>query len=498
MSIQLGQLIRQFVPRNGAGYYYFINPNYLKNKMGGRSSKSKCEKMIKTIKEIHKNDSSFSNSHIFIPRGVLKTESMLVRNKRNRNKRRENNYAPTKYRECSWPVISSVLTNIKEDPYSFTSNFNIEDEDLETSIHHFIEDITGNNNYMCGSTMSQEFFDRDSEKDDSALIILKFNKKQDKKINFRKYASSIFDFFTIYNPDEEDDLKDSRILLHLYSFIDTYYEEGDDEEEFIDILADEIENLHNSIDYTCTGLGVIHDLNYNEHPEDYLYINGVCSNEKGVGKKIIESINYIGFKSGYKGTKLASLTYVIPYYWKYFNFRFKNQRRTNYLKVDKEISQLPLSRQDDGIFINDGGDKYVKLIKNVYSNGKNNASKEALVPKRYLLKDKKTKKPGKWRESNDGPWFQKWWKDVNSINLPTRNTAKQFEKLEIGDQGWYMYFDYDDKPYYEHDTSLTHLKDKLSSVSKMIMNSNNNRNNKTLSCSISGGSKKNKTRKKYN
>ena len=32
-------------------------------------------------------------------------------------------------------------------------------------------------------------------------------------------------------------------------------------------------------------------------------------------------------------------------------------------------------------------------------------------------------------------WFQKWWKDVNSINLPTRNTAKQFEKLEIGDQG---------------------------------------------------------------
>ena len=44
MSINLGQLVRQFVPRNGEGYYYFINPNYLKNKMGGNMSKSKCQK----------------------------------------------------------------------------------------------------------------------------------------------------------------------------------------------------------------------------------------------------------------------------------------------------------------------------------------------------------------------------------------------------------------------------------------------------------------------
>ena len=41
------------------------------------------------------------------------------------------------------------------------------------------------------------------------------------------------------------------------------------------------------------------------------------------------------------------------------------------------------------------------------------------------------------------------------------NSRKQFEKLEIGDQGWYMYFDYDDKPYYEHDKSLLKLQEKL-------------------------------------
>ena len=110
-----------------------------------------------------------------------------------------------------------------------------------------------------------------------------------------------------------------------------------------------------------------------------------------------------------------------------------------------------------------------------------------------MIKDKKKKNPGKWREGNDGPWFQQWWKDVNSISLPTRNTGKQFEKLEVGDQGWYMYFDYDDKPYYEHDKSLLNLKEKLSSVSKMIMNSKKT-NNKTQSCTISGG-RKNKTRK---
>ena len=50
--------------------------------------------------------------------------------------------------------------------------------------------------------MSQEFFDRDEEKDDSALIILKFNKKQNKKINFRNYAKKIFDFFSIGFPDK--------------------------------------------------------------------------------------------------------------------------------------------------------------------------------------------------------------------------------------------------------------------------------------------------------
>ena len=43
----------------------------------------------------------------------------------------------------------------------------------------------------------------------------------------------VFLIFTIYNPDEEDDLKDSRILLHLYSFIDTYYEEGDDKKNLL-------------------------------------------------------------------------------------------------------------------------------------------------------------------------------------------------------------------------------------------------------------------------
>ena len=60
------KIISQFVPRNGPGFYYFINPNYVKNEMAGSNSKRRCLRMIETIKEIHGNKESF-HSHIFIP-----------------------------------------------------------------------------------------------------------------------------------------------------------------------------------------------------------------------------------------------------------------------------------------------------------------------------------------------------------------------------------------------------------------------------------------------
>ena len=456
------RLVSQFVPRNGPGFYYFINPNYVKNDMADGNSKRRCLRMIETIKAIHGNKDSF-NSHIFIPKGV-KSESLMVVKKKNDKDRYKNNYEPKKYRECTWPVINSVLSTIKEDPYGFTNNFEINDEDKELcdAVKELTEHLTGNTTYMCGANVPQTFFDREDEKDDGALIILKFNKKKENKIDYKAYSHKLVDFFNNFSPSASD-LADSRIIKALH---DIYEKDEDDE----DILVEPIQSLYESINYNCTALGIVHDKNYDSN-ENYLYINGVCSNEKGIGKTIIDNINWIGYKGGYKGTKLASLTYVIPYYWKYFNFRFKNKKRTRFLKVDKDISELPLSRSDEGIFLKDGGEKYINLIRKIYSKDKNNASDDVKIPPRYLKKLTKKDNPGAWSEKKDGPWFKKWWDEVKNISLPTRGTGKLFEDIDVGDQGWYMYFDYKDRPYYEHEPSLkAKFESKVSEISKKIMN----------------------------
>ena len=182
------RLVSQFVPRNGPGFYYFINPNYVKNDMADGNSKRRCLRMIETIKSIHGNKESF-NSHIFIPKGV-KSESLMLVKKKNDKDRYKNNYEPKKYRECTWPVINSVLTTIKEDPYGFTDNFEIDDEDKDLcdAVKELTEHLTGNTTYMCGANVPQSFFDREDEKDDGALIILKFNKKKENKIDYKAYS----------------------------------------------------------------------------------------------------------------------------------------------------------------------------------------------------------------------------------------------------------------------------------------------------------------------
>ena len=470
MPIKLAGVISQFVPRNGPGFYYFINPHYVKNEMGGSKSKQRCIRMIETIKELHGNKESF-NSHIFIPKGVKSSSLMVLKGtkgpkgtKGNKN-RYKNNYEPSKFRECSWPVISSVLTTIKEDPYEFTDKFDVDenDSDMKDTVNELIEHLTGNTTYMCGANVPQTFFDRDSEKDDGALIILKFNNKTKKNIDYKYYAGELADFFSTFEPNENDDLSDSRILRELHDIYHKYPENNN-------ILTDKIKAIYENFNHTCTALGIVHDKNY-DSKENYLYINGVCSNEKGVGKTIIDNINWIGYKGDYKGTKLASLTYVIPYYWKYFNFRFKNNKRTKYLNVDKDISELPLSRTDEGIFSKNGGQKYVNIIQKIYSNDKNNASDDVKIPSRYLKKLDKKDNPGAWSEKKGGPWFKQWWDDVKNISLPTRGTGKLFEDIEVGDQGWYMYFDYTDVPYYEHELTLKDIfESKLSDMSKKIMN----------------------------
>ena len=56
--------------------------------------------------------------------------------------------------------------------------------------------------------------------------------------------------------------------------------------------------------------------------EKYLYVEGLCSNARGVGKLLLNDVMNAGAqKHIYKGTKLAALTVVISYYYK-LGFRF--------------------------------------------------------------------------------------------------------------------------------------------------------------------------------
>ena len=61
------------------------------------------------------------------------------------------------------------------------------------------------------------------------------------------------------------------------------------------------------------------------HGENYLYIDGLCSNQRGVGMELTDKVIEMTFHASniYQGVKLASLPYVVKYYWDKFCFRFR-------------------------------------------------------------------------------------------------------------------------------------------------------------------------------
>ena len=61
------------------------------------------------------------------------------------------------------------------------------------------------------------------------------------------------------------------------------------------------------------------------HGEDYLYIDGLCSNMRGVGVSLTDKVIEMTYCASniFRGVKLASLPYVVKYYWNKFCFRFR-------------------------------------------------------------------------------------------------------------------------------------------------------------------------------
>jgi hypothetical protein len=91
--------------------------------------------------------------------------------------------------------------------------------------------------------------------------------------------------------------------------------------------------------------------------EPCLYVEGLCSKEKGVGRLMMNLLDVIVERSAeYKAIKLAALTYVVKYYYK-LGFRFSNSPDPNFPKnindpslfekVNKMVDMLPKITSDE-------------------------------------------------------------------------------------------------------------------------------------------------------
>ena len=70
----------------------------------------------------------------------------------------------------------------------------------------------------------------------------------------------------------------------------------------------------------------------NFEPEPCLYVDGLCSKERGIGKSLMSLLDTIVAKSKkYEAVKLAALTYVVKYYYNQ-GFRFTNSPNNSFKK----------------------------------------------------------------------------------------------------------------------------------------------------------------------
>ena len=95
----------------------------------------------------------------------------------------------------------------------------------------------------------------------------------------------------------------------------------------------------------------------NFEPEPCLYVDGLCSKERGIGKSLMSLLDTIVAESKkYEAVKLAALTYVVKYYYNQ-GFRFTNSPNNSFKKnmnnpelfkqINEMVEQLPIITKDE-------------------------------------------------------------------------------------------------------------------------------------------------------
>ena len=92
------------------------------------------------------------------------------------------------------------------------------------------------------------------------------------------------------------------------------------------------------------------------HGEDYLYIDGLCSNVRGMGVQLMDKVIEMCFHNqALRGVKLSALPYVIKYYWNKYCFRFRpgdDICGPNCIKLSGRCQHLPQNYQSINNIVN--------------------------------------------------------------------------------------------------------------------------------------------------
>ena len=168
--------------------------------------------------------------------------------------------------------------------------------------------------------------------------------------------------------------------------------------------------------------------------EPCLYVDGLCSKQRGIGKLLMGLLNTIVEKSPhYKAIKLAALTYVVKYYYK-LGYRFAHSPNPNFSKnktvsidmlrdVNKAVENLPKIAKDDEF----KSKPWIEFLNSIQKYKLFNTDFDTKISKKQK---KRMNRPTTYYD----PITDKFEK-----RSPLYRTQQATKSHDLGANGWYMY-----------------------------------------------------------
>jgi hypothetical protein len=171
----------------------------------------------------------------------------------------------------------------------------------------------------------------------------------------------------------------------------------------------------------------------NVEPEPCLYVDGLCSKERGIGKLIMSLLDVIVSKSKkYEAIKLAALTYVVKYYYNQ-GYRFTNSPNETFKKnmnnpelfkhVNEMVEKLPIITKDEE-YTNKQVIDFINVIQQYKLFNSNYDTRITDEQK------KRFQRPTTIYDANTDKFVK---------NSPGYRKKRATESHDLGVDGWYMY-----------------------------------------------------------